>query len=97
MAESLKGPEKYISLPIKIFGLDPYSGAGILPVIFFPFSIYAWGLAFSMLVFVLIASRYRLPPYQLIRYFRTRLGPQTMTPYRQQQYREKQSVRPWPY
>ena len=50
-----------------------------------------------MLVFVIIASRYRLPPYQLVRYFRTRMGPKTMTPYRQQQYREKQSVRPWPY
>jgi hypothetical protein len=95
--EELKGPEKYISLPIRVLGMDAYSAIGLVPIVIFPFVIWSWLIAFIVLVLVFVASRFRLPSYQLIRYIRVRSGPTTLTPTREQQYREKRSTRIWPY
>lgn len=97
MFETLKGPERYISLPIRVFGLDWYSAVGFVPVVIFPFALISWIMAFGVLVFVFIASRFRLPSYQLFRFLRCKIGPRQLTPYKQQQYREKRALRPWPY
>jgi len=97
MQGSAKGPEKYISLPIRVFGMDAYSAVGIIPVVIFPFTIWSWITAAVVFTFVIIASHFRLPSYQLFRFIRCRLGPRSLTPNRQQQYRERRSLRPWPY
>lgn len=96
-SQELSGPEKYISLPLRFAGMDVHSAVGIIPVIIFPFAGFAWLLAFTSLVAVFIAGRFRLPSYQLYRYLRVRSGPPVLTPYRAQQYRDKRSTRKWPY
>ena len=97
MADANKGPEKYISLPIRILGMDAYSAIGIVPVVIFPFAMWSWITAAIVFTLVFIASSFRLPSYQLIRYLRSRSAPRVLTPYREQQYRDKRGNRPWPY
>lgn len=97
MGDVLKGPERYISLPIRVFGMDWYSAIGMVPVLIFPFALLSWIIALAVFLLVFVASRFRLPSYQLIRFFRCRMSPRSLTPYRQQQYREKRATRPWPY
>lgn len=97
MSDTLKGPERYISLPIRVFGMDAYSAVGIVPVVIFPFAIWSWIAALTVFVLVFTASRFRLPSYQLARFLRCRIGPTSLAPYRQQQYRAKRATRPWPY
>lgn len=97
MSDANKGPERYISLPLKFAGMDIYSVIGVVPPVLVPFAAWSWIVALCVFTLIWVAARFRLPSYQLIRFFRARMSAKILTPYRQQQKRHKLGNRPWPY
>ena len=97
LMKSQRGPERYIGQQLKVLGLDAYSSIGILPIIVFPFAPISWLLALVILISISVASYYKLPSYQLLRYIRVKLAPTTIPPHKEQLDRDKWSARRWPY
>lgn len=92
-----KGPERFIGQPLRFLGMDAYSAIGFIPAVIFPFNKTSWILVFVILVLIFIASRFRLPSYQLLRYLRVRCSPKLIPPVPEQLDREKRSARRWPF
>ena len=93
----IKGPDRYISQPIRVFGMDAYSAVGIVPVVLFPFAMWSWITALVVFAFIFVAGCFRLPSYQLFRFLRVKMSEKTLMPYAAQKYRARRGVRPWPY
>jgi hypothetical protein len=91
-----KGPDRYIGQPLRFFGMDAYSAVGIVPIIIFPFSSISWSIAGVILVVIYIASRFRLPSYQLFRFLSVRMGRRLVPPNMEQLDRARWSARRWP-
>jgi hypothetical protein len=91
-----KGPERYIGQSIRFFGMDAYSSIGIVPVIIFPLSKFSWFIATAVMILIYIASRFRLPAYQLFRFAAVKMGKRLLPPNLEQLDRPRWSARRWP-
>lgn len=91
-----RGPERFIGQPLRFLGMDAYSAIGFIPALVFPFDKESWILVLIILIMIFVASRFRLPSYQLLRYLRVRCSPKLLPPVPEQLHRESRSARRWP-
>lgn len=92
---STRGPIVNIGYTIRVFGMDASMMMGIFPVIIFPFSSTAWIIGAINLSVILALTQTKIPPRQVIRWFKNSVVPRTLPPNKTQNVRNR--FRPWPY